>query len=674
MARWTNWLIPALLAAAQLAVWPGLKLGRGELDPVRVAAVVAIVAVVAGALGFRRRSPVAVSAVVAAGLGLGTWVLPGQEFFAPADALLVLTVADFVALFSVAVRCSRRTTFIVLAALVVWQSVLLVIPRGFTADYPWDLASAGCLYALVAAAGRIRGRTVAERTAAARRLAGAEQARLQAAEGERRRLARELHDVTAHHLTSIVVNASAAQFVGAQRPELRAEALGFAARTGRETLVALHRLVEVLPGNADLAADAVPSLADLADDFRHLGQVVEVETTGAAPPGVAAVLHGIAREAMTNTLRYAPGGTVRLRCTYGPAGAELIVEDDGPAAPSAAAGLGGGRGLTGMRERAAALGGTVEAGPRRTGPGWRVRAVLPPAGEARRLRRRLGSHLVLDAGLALLTLVVPLSGVAVLIDEGDPAPAAVTLILLATLAHAAPLLWRRQHPWTVLAVVLLTGWFGPLLAATDVTPADESWMFLFSFAPALVAVYTVAARGARPGLTWLAPVLALISDALAVSVLVALEPPDAGQPPLDGPVMVLLMVAFVATLAAVALSLPVAGSWLAGHAARRRRQRRHDREEGAVATATAEAAWRAGHERARIAAGLRTAVLEHAGAVPRAAEAQDLAAVVDSARAALTAMRGLLDGLGTRDAPPPPGLVRPPAGDRTEEVPSSSSG
>jgi signal transduction histidine kinase len=670
MARWTNWLIPALLAAAQLALWPGLKLGGGSLDPVRVAAVVAIVAVVTGALGFRRRSPVAVSAVVTAALGLGTWVLPGQEFFAPADALSVLAIADFVALFSVAVRCSRRTTVVVLVALVVWQSVLLVFPGGFTADYPAEVAVVACLYAVVAAAGRIRGRTVAERAATVRRLADAERARLEAAEAERRRLARELHDVTAHHLTSIVVNASAAQFVGDQRPELRAEALDFAARTGRETLVALHRLVEVLPSGADLPADAVPSIADLADDFRHLGQVVTVEITGEPPPRVAEVLHGIAREAMTNTLRYAPGGAVRLLCTYGPDGAELLVEDDGPAVPSAAAGLGGGRGLTGMRDRATTLGGSLEAGPRRPGPGWRVRAVLPP-GPARRLRRWLGSHLVLDAGLALLTLLLPLSGVAVLIEEGDPAPAAVTLILLAALAHAAPLLWRRHHPWTVLAVVLLTGWFGPLLAATDVTPDDESWIFLFSFAPALVAVHTVAARGARPGLTWLAPVLALMSDALAVSVLVALEPPAVGDPQLDEPAMRLFMVAFLAVLAAVALSLPFAGSWLAGHASRRRRQRRHDREEGAVAMATAEAAWRAGHERARIAAGLRTAVLEQAGAVPRAAEAQDLDAVVDSARAALTAMRGLLDGLGTRNAV---SLVHPPAARLDEEVPSSSSG
>ncbi|MET0418955.1 MAG: hypothetical protein ABW022_23320, partial [Actinoplanes sp.] len=151
------------------------------------------------------------------------------------------------------------------------------------------------------------------------------------------------------------------------------------------------------------------------------------------------------------------------------------------------------------------------------------------------------------------------------------------------------------------------------------------------------------ARGARPGLTWLAPLLALASEALALSVLVALEPPPTDVPPAPA----LLTIVFLAAFAGLVMSVPFGGCWLAGHLVRLRRQRRHDREEGAVAMAAAEAAWRARDERARIAAGLRVAVLEHAARVPAADEKEDLTGVVDSAREALAAMRGLLDGLGS---------------------------
>jgi len=645
MARWRVWLLPALLAVAQFALWPGLVLARGDtVDPVRAAAVLAVVALVVGALCFRRRASVAVTVVVAAGISLGAAVLPGEEFFVSGDALLVVSVADFVALFSVAALRDRRTTLLVLAGLVVWQAVLLAATSETPGDYPFDLVISACSYALVAAAGRVRRRWVADRSAAERRLGEAQEARREAAAAERRRLARELHDVTAHHLTSIVVNASAAQLLGDQRPELRAEALDFAARTGRETLVALRQLVAILPVGEDLPNPPVPSLADLADDFRQLGQLVTVETAGEPPPEVAQALHGIAREALTNTLRYAPGGTVRLRCSSGPEGTELLVEDDGAAGAGATAGLGGGRGLTGMRERAQALGGTLAAGPR-DGPGWRVHAVLPAGVSVPKRIGRLRSQAVLDAGLVLLTLVLPLAGVAVAIEDDGLAPARWTLILLALVAHSVPLLWRRQHPWPVLAAVALTTWLGPLLMLAGVPPSDGGWLFLFSVGADLVAVYTVAAL-TRPRLSWLAPVAALASTALALVVLEAVEPRADAEAGSDGPLLFAVVFVSLTVLASLVLAVPLGASWLAGSAARRRRLRRLDREEGAVAAAAAQAELRARDERARVAAGLRDAVVEHATRVPRAAEESDLAGVLHSAREALAAMRALLDGLG----------------------------
>ena len=729
MIRWRTWLLPALLAAAQLALWPGLELTRGNtIDPVRGAAAVAVIIVIAAALGWRRRAPVAGTVVVAAGISLGAWVVPGDGLFGPGSGLFLISLTDLVALFSVAALRSRRTTLVVFAGLSLWQAALLAA-NGFTGDYPGDLViSVGC-YALVAAAGRIRGRWVADRSAAARRLAEAQAARREAAATERRRLARELHDVTAHHLTSIVVTAAAAQMLADQRPELRAEALDFASRTGQETLVALRRLVAILPLGEDLPAPPTPSLADLADDFRQLGQLVTVETTGDAPAEVTEAIHGIAREALTNTLRYAPGSAVRLRFSAGPNGAELLIDDDGdpntghpratnepghnnpsepqatdepshnnpgqprpsagrdngdlhagqarPAAghsngdpsagqPRATAGLGGGRGLIGMRERAQALGGTLDAGPRGE-RGWRVHAALPltappvPHGSAL-LRRWLRSQVVLDAGLVFLTLVLPLSGVAVVVEDDGLAPARSALVLLAVLAHSVPLLWRRQHPWPVLAAVASTTWLGPLLMLTHVPPGDGGWLFLFSVGADLVAVYTVAAL-IRPGRSWLAPVIALVSTALALGLLLSFGPAVDADAETDGPMGYALLFGAVSAVMAIALAVPVGGSWLAGYVTRRRRQHRLNQEEGAVAVAAGQAEMRARDERARVAAGLREAVVEHAARVPRAADEADLVAVLEAARQALAAMRALLDGLGERH----------PSAATQQEVPSSPS-
>jgi hypothetical protein len=288
-----------------------------------------------------------------------------------------------------------------------------------------------------------------------------------------------------------------------------------------------------------------------------------------------------------------------------------------------------------MRERAAALGGTVTAGPRAEG-GWQVRAVLPPPGTAARPRgRRWDSRTVLDAGVVLLTLALPLAMLAVAADEGAR-PATVTLLLLAAVAQSAPLMWRRGHPWPVLAAVAVATWLAPPLLATGVAPTGD----VFVFGPAgLAAVYAVAAHGAR---SWLAPLVSLASTALVLGVLTVIEPaPDRPAGP-----MAVAVTLFSAAFAAVLLAVPYAGAWLAGRLVRQRRERRHDRERGAIAVEQMRAEARARTERARVADGLRVAVLEHAARVPRAAEEADLPGVLDAARAALAAMRGLLDALG----------------------------
>jgi hypothetical protein len=289
------------------------------------------------------------------------------------------------------------------------------------------------------------------------------------------------------------------------------------------------------------------------------------------------------------------------------------------------------------------------------------------------------SEHVLDAGLAALTLVTPLAGFTVVADERSSAPPLImqVLIMMALVVHSLPLLWRRQHPWWVLAAVTSSTWLGPLLAATHVMPDGDSWLFLFAVGADLAAVYAVAARGARPALTWLAAVASTVSAAFAISVLAALDPPAGSGPGPQSSLLTAFLIALLTVVGSVLLAVPLGACWLAGRSARERRQRRVDREEGAVADAGAQAELRSRHERARVAAGLRDAVLGHAARVPRAAGEADLPAVLRSARATLAAMRALLDGLDTgpdsADAADQPGR-NDPAGPAVREVPSSPYG
>ena len=651
-----------LLVAGQLLYWPVLPLLLGKPVPAAAAAGVTVACLLAGAaLGFRRDRPAPTFAAVLAATMLAAVAAPAEPQWIEADdALLVIGVTTLVALYSVAVHAPARTALHAMIVLVVWESALTAVRDGVGADYPLVVALAVIIHGAVAALGRRRARWNAERSAAARRLDAARRAERDAADAERRRLARELHDVTAHHLTSIVVNASAAEMLAAQRPDLTEEALAFASRTGRETLDALRRLVAIMPAGAPASDE--PSLNDLAEGFRALGQRITVELPdGDPPPEVAVAVYGIVREALTNTLRYAPGGQVRVRY----ARSELLVDDDGGSVP--VTGLGGGRGLTGMRERARAAGGTCEAGPRDEG-GWRVRATFPGAAETVRVAYPwLRSRTVIDGLVAVILLLVQFGGVGLAIDEGLPA-AATVLVVLAQAAHAAPVLLRRRAPWWALLATALTGLLGPLLVVTGVVPVVMAYVFVLGCAVELVIVYAVASRGAHAGLTWLAILAAAGSWALTMAALMALDMSADPEITGAGPMLVPATVVVLTPILAALLAVPATACWGAGFAARRRRDRRRMREEGGVAVALHHAALHARAERLRIADGLHRQVLRHAADVPGAAERGDLTGVLGAARQALTAMRALLDGLG-----PAPGTSRTPPDTVHAEVTSSAS-
>ncbi|MEU5589173.1 sensor histidine kinase [Streptomyces chrestomyceticus] len=200
---------------------------------------------------------------------------------------------------------------------------------------------------------------------------------------ERLELARELHDVVAHHVTGIVVQARAARFTALDGP--RADAAFERIETsGGEALSAMRRLVHVLRENS-ARSRPLAGLADvhtLTEAYARTGPPValhiEEGLDETVPAEVAAAVHRIVREALTNIRKHAADATVvRIKVRTVPSGLELRVTDDGghPARLSEQA-RGGGFGLAGLTERAEALGGRLTAGPAPEG-GWEVRAVLP---------------------------------------------------------------------------------------------------------------------------------------------------------------------------------------------------------------------------------------------------------------------------------------------------------
>ncbi|THA75485.1 two-component sensor histidine kinase [Streptomyces sp. A0592] len=206
---------------------------------------------------------------------------------------------------------------------------------------------------------------------------------------ERLELARELHDLVAHHVTGIVVEARAARFtqVSAERA---AETFARIETAGDEALVSMRRLVKILRDNDDGSTPATATtpvagltdLRDLTERFSRTGPPVVLSIENGLqdrlPAHVAATAHRIVLEALTNTAKHAATATaVRVTLRTVPAGLEVRIADDGghPARLSEKA-RGGGYGLAGMTERAEALGGHLTAGPSPEG-GWIVTAVLP---------------------------------------------------------------------------------------------------------------------------------------------------------------------------------------------------------------------------------------------------------------------------------------------------------
>jgi signal transduction histidine kinase len=244
------------------------------------------------------------------------------------------------------------------------------------------LLSAIVLLASGALAGR---RDTRRRLATQERAAEAERARRALLE-ERARIARELHDVVAHHMSVIAIQAEAAPY---RPPEEAAGSFATIRATATEGLTELRRVVGVLRADGLEGHDPQPTLDrldELVANGRAAGLTLTTAVTGAPralPAGVELSAYRIVQEALSNAARHAPRSEARVELAYRPAGLELRVVN-GPArerpAPSSP---GAGYGVVGMRERAVMLGGELAAGPRPDG-GYAVEAVLPVAGSDHR--------------------------------------------------------------------------------------------------------------------------------------------------------------------------------------------------------------------------------------------------------------------------------------------------
>ena len=206
---------------------------------------------------------------------------------------------------------------------------------------------------------------------------------------ERGRIAREMQDLVAHHLTAMTVQTAAARRLVRKDPATAEQALDAVEAEGRAALCELRRILGVLqPGGTDAELGPQPGVADVTDlveQARSAGLAVELDVRGtpvALDAGAELAAYRIVQEALQNAAAHAGPATVRVALDWRADSLEIVVEDDGRGTVQWASAPEAGHGLAAVRERAQVYGGHLRAGPRRGG-GFAVSAVLPTAGAAR---------------------------------------------------------------------------------------------------------------------------------------------------------------------------------------------------------------------------------------------------------------------------------------------------
>jgi signal transduction histidine kinase len=350
---WAEHLHPAWVSAPTMAI-AGVVLAWRRAYPIPVMLVAVSMMIVQAAAGQTQHS--AVAPVVA--VGVTSWSIGAYE--------------------------ERRRAILGLCLLVcgVWVGMAVDLLRGtdhyMGTDFPW-------IAAFVASPG-IFGLAFGARTrilrAAEARAARLELERREAVASERTRIARELHDVIAHSVSVMTVQAGAAEEMLKLDPARAVEPVRAVQETGRQALVEMKRLVGMLREDDDeLGLSPQPGIADveqLVARMRDAGLAVTLRVEGDSRPmpiGVDLSAYRVVQEALTNSLKHG-GQAAVVTLRYAARSLAVEVTDDGGGVST---GKGDGHGLVGMRERVGIFGGTFEAGPREGG-GFAVRALLPARG------------------------------------------------------------------------------------------------------------------------------------------------------------------------------------------------------------------------------------------------------------------------------------------------------
>jgi signal transduction histidine kinase len=372
-----NWrVLDRLLVVALIAVaWLDLATNADLEGPLWLN--LAVMTAIALSFLWRRSRPMVTVVATLGGLSvMSIWLTQPPNMI---TAVLMLVIVAYAASRHLVGRLSVAALVIGIGVIVILAMIYdpndVFFPVAFFWVIPW-----------------LVGRTIRNQTMLARELAEkAERARhardedeRQAIAVERSRIARELHDVLAHNLSVMVVQASAARRIVDSQPDRAVEVAAVIERTGREALAEIRHLFGAVRRGEGDDLSGPPSITrvdGLARRARAAGLGVELRVVGepvALPAGIDLTAYRIVQEALTNALKHAGSARASVTVSYEPNELVLTIEDDGEGSREAIelGEAGGGHGLVGMRERAALYGGLVQAG-RRRGGGFAVRARLP---------------------------------------------------------------------------------------------------------------------------------------------------------------------------------------------------------------------------------------------------------------------------------------------------------
>ena len=359
-------LAVALCALGELELWSGERYQGSAVFPgPKLVVVLVVVPAIALPLAFRRTRPLSAYLAVLTAVTADALALGGDEATA-------FFLAFLIAVYSAAAHVGRPRLVAAAAAFALGAHELRDPHERSLGSVVW----AGGFLVLVL----LLGLAVRRRNTRIVVLESDREERAREAVAlERARLARELHDVVAHAVSVLVVQAQAGQrLVGVDDDRARTS-LEVIETTARSALGEMRRLLGLLRDVDGVALAPQPTLADLGElveQVRAAGLAVTLTVEGepaALAPGIELSAYRVVQEGLTNALKHAHGAPVRVVVRYGDGTLELDIVDDGAAARERGE---PGYGLAGMRERVGYLGGSVHAGPR-AGGGWALRAVLP---------------------------------------------------------------------------------------------------------------------------------------------------------------------------------------------------------------------------------------------------------------------------------------------------------